>query len=128
MKFSLEGIGAYLYNFVDGRLPQQMTLNALTQKDYLALTILFTVMFLKGYYWALSIRFVVQWFPNINPYIHPLFGLIAITDIFLKEFEDLLPPILGMDLSAMMAFLCLEWMIRTLDSIIVYWYLIKIVR
>ena len=120
MKFSLEGIGAYLYNFVDGRLPQQMTLNDLTQRDYLALTILFTVMFLKGYYWALSIRFVVQWFPNINPYIHPLFGLIAITDIFLKEFEDLLPPILGMDLSAMMAFLCLEWMIRTLDSIIVY--------
>lgn len=114
-----------IYNFVNNRLPQGMVLDNLEKRDYLILTILFMVLFLKGYYWALSIRFVVQWFPNINPYIHPLFGLIAITDIFLKEFEDLLPPILGMDLSAMMAFLCLEWMIRTLDSIIVYWYLIN---
>ena len=115
-----ESIGTYLYNFTAARLPYGMKIDALTQKDYLALTILFTVMFLKAYYWALSTRFVVQWFPNVNPYIHPLFGLIAITDIFLKEFQGLLPPILGMDLSAMMAFVCLEWMIRTLDSIVVY--------
>jgi YggT family protein len=96
-----------------------MVLDNLQQRDYLFLTILFTAMFIKGYYWALSIRFIVQWFPNVNPYIHPMFGLIALTDIFLKEFQGLIPTIFGMDLSAMLAFLCLEWMIRTLDSIVI---------
>nr|YP_009694362.1 hypothetical protein Scana_135 [Hapterophycus canaliculatus]AXU40778.1 hypothetical protein Scana_135 [Hapterophycus canaliculatus] len=119
MKLSIESIGAFLYNFVDTRLPQGMVLNNLSGRDYLFLTILFTVLFLKGYYWALSIRFLVQWFPNVNPYIHPMFGLIVITDIFLKEFQGLLPTIFGMDMSAMMAFICLEWMIRTLESIVI---------
>lgn len=119
MNFSLEGIATYIYSFVDNRLPQGMILNELDKKDYLFLTILFTVLFLKAYYWALSIRFLVQWFPNVNPYIHPMFGLIVITDIFLKEFQGLLPTIFGMDMSAMMAFICLEWMIRTLESIVI---------
>ena len=119
MQFSTSGIGELLYTLVDNRLPPGMVLNNLTGKDYLCLTLLFTVLFLKGYYWALSIRFLVQWFPNINPYIHPMFGLIVITDIFLKEFQGLLPTIFGMDMSAMMAFVCLEWMIRTLESIVI---------
>nr|YP_009327084.1 hypothetical protein [Pleurocladia lacustris]ANS57604.1 hypothetical protein [Pleurocladia lacustris]ANS57748.1 hypothetical protein [Pleurocladia lacustris] len=119
MKFSMEGISIFIYNFVNNRLPQGMVLNALTKRDYIFLTILCTVLFLKSYYWALSVRFLVQWFPNVNPYIHPMFGLIVITDIFLKEFQGLLPNILGMDMSAMLAFVCLEWMIRTLESIII---------
>lgn len=119
MSFSLERISVFIYHFVNNRLPEGMVLDNLEKRDYLFLTLLFTVMFLKGYYWALSIRFLVQWFPNVNPYIHPMFGLIALTDIFLKEFQGLIPTIFGMDLSAMMAFICLEWMIRTLESIVI---------
>ena len=115
----LQALSTTIYNFINNRLPDGMVLNRLEGRDYLFLTILFTVLFLKTYYWALTLRFIVQWFPNVNPYIHPLFGLIAITDIFLKEFEGLLPPVFGMDLSAMMAFVCLEWMIRTLESIVI---------
>jgi len=69
----------------------------------------------KAYYWLLTLRFTVQWFPNINPYIHPLYGLIWGTDLFLRQFENFLPSILGIDFSAMCAFACLEWMIQTLD-------------
>ena len=112
-------VNTFLYNFVNNRLPDGMVLGRLEGRDYLFLTILFLVLFLKTYYWALTLRFVVQWFPNVNPYIHPLFGLIYITDIFLKEFDGLLPIVFGMDLSAMMAFVCLEWMIRTLESIVI---------
>lgn len=119
MDLSSEPISVIIYHFVNNRLPEGMFLNNLGKKDYLFLAILFTSMFLKAFYWALSTRFLVQWFPNVNPYIHPMFGLIAITDIFLKEFEGLIPIIFGMDLSAMLAFVCLEWMIRTLDSIVI---------
>ncbi|CAM9091115.1 unnamed protein product [Sphacelaria rigidula] len=69
----------------------------------------------RAYYWLLTFRFTVQWFPNINPYIHPLYGLIWATDLFLRQFENFLPSILGIDFSAMCAFACLEWMIQTLD-------------
>lgn len=119
MAFSFDRIPSNMYHFINNRLPQGMVLDNLQQKDYLFLTILFTSMFIKGYYWALSLRFILQWFPNVNPYIHPMFGLIYLTDRFLKEFENLIPVIFGMDLSAMLAFLCLEWMITTLDSIII---------
>lgn len=108
-----------IQNLVNNYLPQGIVLDNLEKRDYLILTILFIIILLKVYYWALSIRFLIQWFPNVNPYIHPMFGLIIVTDFFLKEFQGLLPTIFGIDMSAMMAFLCLEWMIRTLESIVI---------
>lgn len=74
---------------------------------------------IKAYYWLLTLRFTVQWFPNINPYIHPLYGLIWATDLFLRQFENFLPDILGLDMSAMCAFACLEWLMQTLDAMYV---------
>nr|QWK41920.1 hypothetical protein [Protohalopteris sp.] len=74
---------------------------------------------IKAYYWLLTLRFTVQWFPNINPYIHPLYGLIWATDLFLRQFENFLPDILGLDMSSMCAFACLEWMMQTLDAMYV---------
>lgn len=117
--FTKESISNFMFHEVNNRLPEGMLLDDLGKKDYLFLAILFMSISVKLFYWALSLRFVLQWFPNINPYIHPLFGLIAFTDVFLKEFDGLMPPILGMDMSAMLAFICLEWMQRTLDSIII---------
>ena len=74
----------------------------------------------KTYYWILTIRLSMQWFPNINPYIQPMYILLYVTDFFLENFEGLIPTILGMDMSSMLAFICLEWMIRTLDAISFY--------
>lgn len=71
----------------------------------------------QAYYWLLTMRYTVQWFPNINPYIHPLYGLIWATDLFLRQFDKFLPTILGIDFSAMCAFTFLEWMMQTLDVI-----------
>nr|YP_011007361.1 hypothetical protein V2495_pgp019 [Scytothamnus australis]WAM64790.1 hypothetical protein [Scytothamnus australis] len=72
---------------------------------------------LKQYYWVLTVRLSVQWFPNINPYMHPIYILMYTTDFFLNFFKEFVPNILGMDMSSMAAFICLEWMIRTLESI-----------
>ena len=85
--------------------------------DVLNLIVYFLKVFLRQYYWVLTLRLSMQWFPNINPYIHPMYSLIHATDFFLKQFEDFVPIILGMDMSSMCAFICLEWMIRTLESI-----------
>ena len=74
----------------------------------------------KTYYWVLTLRFSLQWFPNVNPYIQPMYILLYATDPFLENFEGLIPNILGMDMSSMLAFICLEWMVRTLDSITFY--------
>lgn len=87
------------------------------RKDILNLLLYFMKVFLRQYYWVLTLRLSIQWFPNINPYIHPMYSLIYATDFFLEKFEDLVPVILGMDMSSMCAFICLEWMIRTLESI-----------
>nr|YP_010471268.1 hypothetical protein N4M72_pgp061 [Sargassum confusum]QXI87550.1 Ycf19 [Sargassum muticum]UEP18044.1 Ycf19 [Sargassum kjellmanianum]UVW81588.1 hypothetical protein [Sargassum siliquastrum]AZJ16045.1 hypothetical protein ScoCPG_p082 [Sargassum confusum]UVF63226.1 hypothetical protein [Sargassum confusum] len=86
-------------------------------RDIMNFIIYFIKVFLRQYYWVLTLRLSIQWFPNINPYIHPIYTLIFSTEFFLKQFKNLLPIILGMDMSAMCAFLCLEWIIRTLDSI-----------
>lgn len=74
-------------------------------------------MLLRGFYWLLTLRFTVQWFPSINPYIHPLYGLIWSTDLYLRQFENFLPSILGLDLSSMCAFAFLEWLIQIVDSV-----------
>lgn len=105
------------YNFLNKQLPPGMELNKLSKNDYTVLSVFSMIVALKQFYWILTIRLSMQWFPNINPYIHPMYGLINYTEWFLKQFQGLLPNILGMDMSAMCAFICLEWMIRTLESI-----------
>nr|QWK41776.1 hypothetical protein [Akkesiphycus lubricus] len=91
--------------------------NDFTTFDVLNMVVHFLKLALRQYYWILTLRLSIQWFPNINPYIHPMYSLLYATDFFLKEFEEIIPAILGMDMSSMCAFICLEWMIRTLESI-----------
>ncbi|CAM9093103.1 unnamed protein product [Choristocarpus tenellus] len=76
-----------------------------------------TCLLVHIYYWILTLRLSMQWFPNLNPYITPFYILIFMTDFFLEMFDDILPDILGMNMSAMLAFTFLEYLIQTLDSI-----------
>ncbi|CAM9108126.1 unnamed protein product [Chrysoparadoxa australica] len=68
--------------------------------------------FLRSYYWLLTARVTLAWFPNINPYIQPFFMLIVATEEFVENFEGFIPDILGIDMSTLLSFLYLEWMIR----------------
>nr|YP_010206586.1 Ycf19 [Alaria crispa]YP_010206727.1 Ycf19 [Alaria marginata]YP_010206868.1 Ycf19 [Alaria esculenta]YP_010207009.1 Ycf19 [Alaria crassifolia]YP_010207150.1 Ycf19 [Alaria praelonga]QWE51202.1 Ycf19 [Alaria crispa]QWE51381.1 Ycf19 [Alaria esculenta]QWK44192.1 hypothetical protein [Alaria marginata]UAX20478.1 Ycf19 [Alaria crispa]UAX20619.1 Ycf19 [Alaria crispa] len=88
-----------------------------TRAEMLNLLVTAMVAGLRQYYWILTLRLSIQWFPNINPYIHPMYSLLHATDFFLKEFDDIVPTVLGMDMSSMCAFIFLEWIIRTLESI-----------
>ena len=59
------------------------------------------------YLFVLFIRVLVSWFPNMagNPVIG---GAASITDPYLNIFRGVIPPIGGIDLSAILAFITLN--------------------
>ena len=60
------------------------------------------------YLLVLFVRVLLSWFPNIDP-SNPLFAtLTSITDPYLNMFRGLIPPIGGIDLSALLAFFVLR--------------------
>ena len=64
--------------------------------------------FIEFYEWIISVRVVLYWFPNFNPYSFP-FSIITYTSMpFLKAFNNLLPAMFGMDLSLYLGFITLE--------------------
>ena len=59
------------------------------------------------YLFVLFVRVLLSWFPNIagNPVIG---GVASITDPYLNIFRGVIPPIGGIDLSAILAFITLN--------------------
>jgi len=65
----------------------------------------------------LLLRVLLSWFPNL-PWENPLLATLAsITDPYLNLFRGLIPPIGGVDLSAILAFLTLNLASSLLGSI-----------
>lgn len=56
------------------------------------------------------IRIALSWFPNINWWEQPFKLLNDVTEPILAPFRKLVPPIGGMDLSPMVAFLALSFL------------------
>jgi YggT family protein len=63
---------------------------------------------LSIYLLVLLVRVLLSWFPNLD-WSNPLLsGVSAITDPYLNAFRGLIPPLGGIDLSALVAFLALQ--------------------
>ena len=62
---------------------------------------------LEIYFYVLVIRVLLSWFPNLqgNQLVNTL-G--SITDPYLNAFRGIIPPLGGLDLSALLAFLALN--------------------
>ena len=59
------------------------------------------------YLFVLFVRVLLSWFPNMSS--NPLIGGVAsITDPYLNIFRGVIPPIGGIDLSAILAFITLN--------------------
>lgn len=67
---------------------------------------------LQIYYWVLTVRAVLNWFANINPFIQPWYILLEAADPYFKLFERWLPVLFGIDLSYIVAFSILEFIIN----------------
>ncbi|MEB3159577.1 MAG: YggT family protein [Synechococcus sp.] len=65
---------------------------------------------LEIYFYVLLIRVLLSWFPNLDQSNPVLSTLIAITDPYLNAFRGIIPPLGGLDLSALLAFLALNLM------------------
>ena len=66
---------------------------------------------------VLLVRVLLSWFPNLD-WSNPLLEtLSSITDPYLNAFRGLIPPIGGLDLSAIVAFLALNLLGSLLDPI-----------
>lgn len=64
--------------------------------------------FLNIYFVLLIIRILLSWFPQVNWYDPPFSILSQLTDPYLNIFRSFIPPIGGIDFSAILAILLLQ--------------------
>ena len=75
--------------------------------------------FLKFYIIILTVRVYLTWFPNINFFVQPFSSLGKMTDPYLRLFRGIIPPLLGFDLSPLLAFILLTFLVDIFSSIVV---------
>ena len=76
--------------------------------ELLALLLSVLARTLEIYSLILLVRVLLSWFPNLD-WGNPLLSTVSsITDPYLNAFRGLIPPIGGLDLSAILAFLALN--------------------
>ena len=64
--------------------------------------------FFQIYLALLLVRILLSWFPNVD-WSNPIFSTISqLTDPYLNLFRSIIPPIGGLDLSAILAILALQ--------------------
>ncbi len=69
-------------------------------------------------YLILIVRILLSWFPNIDWYKQPYKSIEAISEPILAPFRKLIPPIGGLDLSPIFAFLFLQIVFGLILSIL----------
>ena len=75
--------------------------------------------FVNIYFVLLVIRVLLSWFPNINWYDPPFSILSQLTDPYLNIFRSFIPPLGGIDFSAILAILLLQFIGQLLGSLAV---------
>lgn len=74
----------------------------------LSLLITTLLTFIQIYSFLLIARVLLTWFPQIEWYNQPFAALSQITDPYLNLFRNIIPPLGGIDLSPILAFLALN--------------------
>jgi YggT family protein len=75
---------------------------------------------LSIYLLVLLVRVLLSWFPNLDWSNPVLSSVSAITDPYLNVFRGLIPPLGGLDLSAILAFIALQFAQTLLQSSAAY--------
>ena len=78
------------------------------------LAVLSQTLFIYSY--ILILRVLLTWFPNLD-WSNPVLSTVgSITDPYLNAFRGIIPPIGGLDLSAILAFIALNLMQQLLST------------
>ncbi|MEO1593330.1 MAG: YggT family protein [Cyanobacteria bacterium J06632_22] len=73
------------------------------------------VTFLNLYFVLLIVRILLSWFPNLD-WSNPLLSALGqLTDPYLNLFRSLIPPMGGIDFSAILAILLLQFVTRGVE-------------
>lgn len=73
--------------------------------------------FLSIYTVLLIIRILLSWFPNVD-WLNPPFSVLSqLTDPYLNVFRSIIPPLGGIDLSPILAFLLLSFLRQEIMAI-----------
>jgi YggT family protein len=87
-----------------------------SQMDILVQTL---TTFLSIYTILLIVRILLSWFPNVDWFSPPFSVLSQLTDPYLNLFRSIIPPLGGIDLSPILAFLLLSFVRQGLVAIAV---------
>ncbi len=102
----VNGSGNFI-NFLQFYLP---TSSFIFMRDFLLLLA-------KTYEIVFTCKFLLMWFPNINPFIAPYYVIYVLTDPLLRPIQKYLPKIFGLDLSFLVASLLLNWFVQYLTAL-----------
>ncbi|WP_008317950.1 YggT family protein [Leptolyngbya sp. PCC 6406] len=73
--------------------------------------------FLNIYFILLVIRVLLSWFPNVD-WLNPPFSVISqLTDPYLNLFRSIIPPLGGLDLSPLLAFIVLQLVAQSVSQV-----------
>ncbi|MEO1523407.1 MAG: YggT family protein, partial [Cyanobacteria bacterium J06633_2] len=72
---------------------------------------------IRIYLLLLFIRVLLTWIPSINWMNQPFAALSQITDPYLNLFRSIIPPIGGFDLSPILAFLALQFVLQLIPPV-----------
>ena len=85
--------------------------------DRVTLILATVISFLEIYLILLLVRVSLTWFPNINWYGQPFYSLARLTDPYLMIFRGIIPPIVGMDISPVLAFVFLQCILQVVSNV-----------
>jgi uncharacterized protein YggT (Ycf19 family) len=74
------------------------------------------LIYLQGYNLIFTLRFILLWFPNINPFVAPYYIIRVLTQPFIDWVEKRLPRVFGIDLSFLVCSLALGMSINYLST------------
>ena len=75
------------------------------------------VIYLQIYNTFFLLRFILLWFPNINPFIQPYYIIRVFTQPFLDFIEERLPKLFGLDLSFLVCSISIQVTINFLKNL-----------
>ncbi|MDA0673334.1 MAG: YggT family protein [Cyanobacteria bacterium] len=73
--------------------------------------------FLNIYFVLLIIRILLSWFPNVDWFNPPFSVLSQLTDPYLNLFRSIIPPLGGLDLSPILAFIVLQLVAQSVSQV-----------
>lgn len=74
------------------------------------------LIYLQGYNLIFTLRFILAWFPNINPFVAPYYIVRVLTQPFIEWVEKRLPRVFGIDLSFLICSIALGMSINYLTT------------